>query len=72
MSYQETEFDKGNEMASKVTQFLYCVQFKWQQDPPCDCCGTSRQARDSPLQYSTATIHKTPRCPSILSPVSRK
>jgi len=28
MSYQETEFDKNNKMASKVTQFLYCVQFE--------------------------------------------
>jgi len=72
MSYQGTEFDKDNEMASKVTLFLYRVRFEWQEDPPCDCCGTSSQARDSPLQYSTASIHKTPRCPSILCPVTRK
>jgi hypothetical protein len=39
MSYQETAFNADNEMASKVTLFLYCVQFKQQQDPPCDCCS---------------------------------
>jgi len=58
MSYQGTEFDKNNEMASKVTQFIYCVQFEWQQDPPCHYCGTFSQARDSPLQYNTVSIHK--------------